>query len=71
MPMLARVEGMPLQRLASGVPWDWSSFAEFLSRLEGKLAINAGFMVGHSTIRRYVMGTPAVGEMAPPKSSRP
>ena len=67
MPMLARVEGMPLQSLASGVPWDWSSFAEFLSRLEGKLAINAGFMAGHSTIRRYVMGTRAVGEMATPQ----
>jgi len=67
MPMLARVEGMPLESLASGVPWDWSSFAEFLSRLEGKLAINAGFMAGHSTIRRYVMGPRAVGERATPQ----
>src|SRR5262245_16149025 len=23
MPMLARVEGMPLESLAQGVPWDW------------------------------------------------
>jgi N-acyl-D-aspartate/D-glutamate deacylase len=67
MPMLARVEGMPLESLAAGVPWDWSSFAEYLSRLDGKLAINAGFLAGHSTIRRYVMGPRAVGEQATPE----
>jgi N-acyl-D-aspartate/D-glutamate deacylase len=56
MPMLARVEGMPLESLRSGVPWDWSSTAEYLDRLDGTLAINTGFMVGHSAIRRLVMG---------------
>ncbi len=62
MRMLARVEGMPLESLEQGVPWDWTSFAEYLDRLEGKLAVNAGFMVGHSAIRRVVMGERAVGE---------
>src|SRR5690348_3146625 len=28
MPMLARVEGMPLESLRQGVPWDWSTTAE-------------------------------------------
>lgn len=55
MPMLARVEGMPLESLAAGVPWDWTSTAEFLDRFETGLAVNAGFMVGHSAIRRVVM----------------
>lgn len=55
-PMLARVEGMPLATLDAGVPWDWQSFGEFLDRLEGTLSLNAGFMVGHSAIRRVVMG---------------
>ena len=64
MPMLARVEGMPLESLAAGVPWDWTTFGEFLGRLEGRLAINAGFMAGHSAIRRVVMGPRAVGEQA-------
>jgi len=64
MPMLARVEGMPLDSLKNGVPWDWHTFGEYLSRLDGKLAINAGFMAGHSTIRRYVMGPRAVGQPA-------
>jgi N-acyl-D-aspartate/D-glutamate deacylase len=54
--MLARVEGMPLEALRSGLPWDWSSTSEYLGRLEGRLSVNAGFMVGHSAIRRIVLG---------------
>ena len=64
MRMLARVEGMPLESLEAGVPWDWSSFGEYLERLEGKLAVNAGFMVGHSALRRVVMGERAVATPA-------
>lgn len=64
LPMLARVEGMPLQTLEQAVPWNWSSFGEFLDRMEGKVGLNAGFFAGHSAIRRYVMGPRAVGEKA-------
>ncbi len=64
MPMLARVEGMPLESLEAGVPWDWESFGDYLGKLEGKLAINAGFLCGHSALRRKVMGTRAVGSEA-------
>ena len=66
MRMLARVEGMPLESLQTGVPWDWSSFGDYLGRLEGRLAVNAGFMVGHSAVRRVVMGERAVGHEATP-----
>ena len=66
MRMLARVEGMPLESLRAGVPWDWRSFGEYLDRLEGTLAVNAGFMVGHSALRRVVMGERAVGHAATP-----
>ena len=64
--MLARVEGMPLESLDAGVPWDWTSFAEYLARLEGRMAVNAGFLVGHSALRRVVMGADAVGKEATP-----
>src|SRR5215813_7094202 len=67
MPMLARVEGMPLESLAQGVPWDWRSFGEYLARLEGRLALNAGFLVGHCAIRRVVMGERSVGHEATPQ----
>jgi len=65
MRMLARVEGMPLTSLQQGVPWgSWQSFGEWLARLDGTLAVNAGFMVGHSALRRLAMGERAVGEAA-------
>ena len=64
--MLSRVEGMPANSLAEGVPWDWETFGEYLGKLDGKLGVNAGFMAGHSAIRRVVMGKRAVGEKATP-----
>ena len=59
MRMLARVEGMPLESLQTGVPWNWKSTAQYLDAIEGRLGINAGFMVGHSALRRVVMGADA------------
>jgi N-acyl-D-aspartate/D-glutamate deacylase len=59
MRMLARVEGMPLESLREGVPWNWKSTADYFDAIEGNLGINAGFMVGHSAIRRVVMGEAA------------
>jgi N-acyl-D-aspartate/D-glutamate deacylase len=65
--MMARVEGMPLAALQAGLPWDWTSFGEWLGRFDGSIAVNAGFLVGHSTLRRLVMGERAVGGEATPE----
>jgi N-acyl-D-aspartate/D-glutamate deacylase len=65
--MMAKVEGMPLAALEGGVEWDWESFADYLTRLEGRLGVNAGFLVGHCAVRRYVMGADAVGNEATPE----
>ncbi|GAA2764751.1 amidohydrolase family protein [Streptomyces paradoxus] len=59
--MMSRVEGMALVALEEGAPWSWHSFGEYLDALEGRIAVNAGFMVGHCALRRYVMGPDAVG----------
>jgi N-acyl-D-aspartate/D-glutamate deacylase len=64
--MMAKVEGMPLAALEQGVPWNWHTFAEYLDRLEGRVAVNAGFLVGHCALRRQVMGASATGNEAKP-----
>ena len=59
--MMARVEGMPLEALENGVGWGWESFGEYLDAVETNgLGLNAGFLVGHCALRRYVMGASAV-----------
>ena len=67
MRMLARVEGMPLASLETAVAWDWESTADYLGRVEGNVALNIGFMVGHSAMRRLVMGEAATQREAKPE----
>ncbi|MCY3632982.1 MAG: amidohydrolase family protein [bacterium] len=62
--MMAKVEGMPLTALESGLDWSWRTFADYLARLDGNLGVNAGFLVGHCAIRRAVMGADATGNEA-------
>ncbi|MET8296853.1 D-aminoacylase [Streptomyces sp. NPDC005180] len=59
--MMSKVEGMALAALEEGVDWSWSGFGEYLAALEGRIAVNAGFMVGHCALRRHVMGEAATG----------
>jgi len=66
MRMLARVEGMPLESLEQGLPWDWRTSAEWFDRLDGTLMPNAGFLVGHSALRRVVMHDEATQREATP-----
>jgi N-acyl-D-aspartate/D-glutamate deacylase len=62
--MMAKVEGMPLPALEGGLPWDWTTFGEYLGSLEGSLGVNAGFLVGHCALRRWVMGDERGAEVA-------
>ncbi|CAL2066258.1 Aminoacylase [Streptomyces murinus] len=59
--MMSKVEGMSLVALERGAPWNWHTFGDYLDALEGRTAVNVGFMVGHCALRRYVMGPDAVG----------
>lgn len=67
MRMLARVEGMPIESLQQGVPWNWSTTAEYLDALDGTLLPNAAFLVGHSALRRVVMHEDATKREATPE----
>ncbi len=66
MRMLSRVEGMPLRSLEEGVPWNWSTTAEYLDLVDGTTSINTAFKVGHSAVRRVVMGPDATRREATP-----
>ena len=48
------------------MPWDWRTTALFLDRLDGTLMPNAGFLVGHSALRRVVMHDDATQRAATP-----
>jgi N-acyl-D-aspartate/D-glutamate deacylase len=69
MRLLARVEGIPLGALQEGVPWNWSTFGEYLSAVERVgPALNFGAMVGHSALRRNVLGVESGTETLTPAS---
>ena len=54
---LAVVEDMSLKALQKGIVWNWEDFPGYLAAVEQQpKAINIGCYVGHSAVRRYVMG---------------
>ena len=55
--MLAVVEDMSLEALQKGITWSWEDFPGYLQTIAQRpKAINVGCYVGHSAVRRYVMG---------------
>ena len=59
-----RVEAIPRFALEKGVPWGWHSYRDYLDRLEGRLGINMGGLVGHIAVRQYVLGEESVERQA-------
>ncbi len=57
--MLSRVEGMSRAALAQGLRFGGGSFGDYWRRFDGRLGINVGSYVGHSAVRRFVMGDAA------------
>src|SRR5262249_17094737 len=52
--------------LQEGVKFAGGSFGDFLAGFEGRIAVNAAGFVGHSAVRRYVMGEDAQTRAATP-----
>ena len=59
--MMESVEDIPKQAILDGLPWDWSSFGEYLDTIEQSApAVNVAALVGHAATRFHVMGERAV-----------
>jgi len=54
--VLSHVEAIPLEAIEAGVNWSWETIPEYLNALDKKLGINVAALIGHSAVRRYVMG---------------
>ena len=54
--VLSHVEAIPLEAIRTGVRWTWETIPQYLNVLDRRLGINVASLVGHSAVRRYVMG---------------
>jgi N-acyl-D-amino-acid deacylase len=62
---LEAVEGMSRQGLAEGIDWSFETFSEYIATLRDRgTRLNVGAMVGHSTLRSYVMGAASIERAA-------
>jgi len=61
------VEGVSKETLINGLPWEWETLPEYLAWLEERgLGINVAAQVGHSAVRRWVLGPEAHEREATP-----
>jgi N-acyl-D-amino-acid deacylase len=62
---LENVEDMDVEALKAGVPWDFSTFPEYLASVERHgLGLNFAVYVGHTAVRLFVMGDEAYDRAA-------
>ena len=54
--VLSHVEAIPLEAIQAGVKWSWETIPEYLDSLDERLGLNVASLIGHSAVRRYVMG---------------
>jgi N-acyl-D-aspartate/D-glutamate deacylase len=54
--VLSHVEAIPLEAIRAGVTWSWETIPQYLDTLDQRLGINVASLIGHSAVRRYVMG---------------
>jgi N-acyl-D-aspartate/D-glutamate deacylase len=61
--MMDSVEDIPRQAILEGLPWDWTTYGEYLDWLDRTpKGINLGGLVGHCALRVAAMGDRAMTE---------
>jgi len=62
---LTHVEGMSLEAMRAGIEWDFESYGEYLASIERRGVVpNVASLVGHSSVRTYVLGEDAARRAA-------
>jgi N-acyl-D-aspartate/D-glutamate deacylase len=57
--LLARVEDISATALRAGLDWAWESFPEYRRHVGAGLGLNVAAYLGHTALRRYVLGEAA------------
>ncbi|HEV8299284.1 MAG TPA: amidohydrolase family protein [Acidimicrobiales bacterium] len=64
---LENVEDMNVASLAAGIPWDFTTFPEYLASVERRgTGMNFGAYIGHTALRLFAMGDDAYERTATP-----
>jgi N-acyl-D-amino-acid deacylase len=66
MGLFAAAEEIPKQALQMFAPFSWETFPEFLGAMRNRIGLNVVAQVGHSAVRRFVMGEAALERTATP-----
>src|SRR4051812_43455551 len=65
---LENVEDMDVAALAAGIPWDFTTFPEYLASVANHgVGINFAAYIGHTALRLFVMGDDAYERTATPE----
>ena len=64
MGLFAAAEEIPKQALQLFAPFGWETFRQYLDWVDGRIGVNVLSQVGHSAIRRFVMGDAALERAA-------
>jgi N-acyl-D-amino-acid deacylase len=67
MGLFAAAEEIPKKALKQFSPLGWETFPEYLEAMQGRLGVNIVTQIGHSALRRYVMGEAAIERSATPE----
>ncbi len=61
--MMESVEDIPATSILEGLPWDWTTYGEYLQSVDRMAkGVNVGGMVGHCAVRYHAMGDRSLSE---------
>src|SRR5262249_51361322 len=64
MGLFSAAEEIPKQALQRFAPFGWETFPQYLDWMPGRIGVNVLSQVGHSAVRRFVMGEAALERSA-------